>query len=214
MTYSFRTNGNFIDFVHTDNTSLHVESVLKSLHNTSVCINWFLPEDEGLISFYVDNLRVENIAITEIDFDGDVMDSRGDFETGIEAMFPNLARDESLSYLVYAAVLTQSGEEAPVASIMQNTLSGPILWSRSGVGVYVGTLTGAFTANKTFFPQIPTAGYSVSPFSVSTMFDFGWTGGRQSDNTVTISFFNETYNSVEFDTIGVGQIFIEIRVYP
>jgi len=57
MTYSFRTNGNFIDFVHTDNTSLTVESVLRSLHNTSRAVDWSLPEDTTRISFKVNDKR-------------------------------------------------------------------------------------------------------------------------------------------------------------
>ena len=32
---------------------------------------------------------------------------------------------------------------------MSNGLSAAIVWARTGVGVYTGTLTGAFTANKT-----------------------------------------------------------------
>jgi hypothetical protein len=91
MTYSFRTNGNFIDFVHTDNTNQAVESVLRSLHNTSRAVEWSLPEDETRINFTVDDLDYRNILITEIDFDDVAMDSQDDFQTGIEAMFPGYA---------------------------------------------------------------------------------------------------------------------------
>lgn len=91
MTYSFRTNGNFIDFVHTDNTNQMVESVLRSLHNTSRAVEWSLPEDETRINFTVDDLDYRNILITEIDFDDVAMDSQDDFQTGIEAMFPGYA---------------------------------------------------------------------------------------------------------------------------
>lgn len=51
---------------------------------------------------------------------------------------------QSLGYKVYQAVLTQSGTSAPVASVLQNTLSDAIAWSRSGVGSYVGLLSGEF----------------------------------------------------------------------
>src|SRR5688572_1491658 len=87
MTYSFRTNGNFIDFVHTDNTNQQVETLLKSLHNTSRYIEWSLPEDETRISFSVDELRFSDVPIAEIDFDGVAMNSQDDFQTGVEAMF-------------------------------------------------------------------------------------------------------------------------------
>jgi hypothetical protein len=91
MRWSFITNGNFIDFVHTDETSLAIESIIVSLHNTSKCIDWKLPTDTTRISFTIDEVRYEDILITDIDFDGVVMDSQDDFETGVVAMFPGLA---------------------------------------------------------------------------------------------------------------------------
>lgn len=44
----------------------------------------------------------------------------------------------------YVATLAQSGTNAPVATVLKNTL-GAIVWSRSGPGVYSATLVGAFT---------------------------------------------------------------------
>jgi hypothetical protein len=108
MTYSFRTNGNFIDFVHTDNTSLQVENVLKSLHNTSRCVDWGLPEDGTRIDFTVDEVKFHNILITEIDFDGTAMNSQDDFETGITAMFTGLEGGGGSSYLVASVELTDA----------------------------------------------------------------------------------------------------------
>src|SRR3990167_5465013 len=50
---------------------------------------------------------------------------------------------------VYKALLTQAGTDAPTAIILENTI-GNIVWSRNGVGDYLGTLTGAFSSiNKT-----------------------------------------------------------------
>ena len=111
MTYSFRTNGNFIDFVHTDSTSLQVETVLKSLHNTSRCVDWSLPEDTTRIDFTIDEDKYKNILITEIDFDGTAMNSQDDFETGIIAAFPGLAgsgEEGGSSYLVASVELTDA----------------------------------------------------------------------------------------------------------
>ena len=47
----------------------------------------------------------------------------------------------------YNASLAQTGTNAPVATVMSNGLSAAIVWVRTGVGVYTGTLPGAFTAN-------------------------------------------------------------------
>lgn len=60
-------------------------------------------------------------------------------------------------YKVYTALLTQSGTDAPVATVMENTLGGTVVWSYAGVGQYVGTLTGAFPAGKCFI-QTPSGG--------------------------------------------------------
>lgn len=55
------------------------------------------------------------------------------------------------SYLVYTAIINQGGGSAPVATVLENTLGGTVVWTRDDAGQYVGTLTGAFTADKTFF---------------------------------------------------------------
>jgi hypothetical protein len=52
-------------------------------------------------------------------------------------------------YLKYVALLTQTGTDAPVATVLENTLGGTVVWTRSGAGVYAGTLSGVFTENKT-----------------------------------------------------------------
>lgn len=46
----------------------------------------------------------------------------------------------------YAALLTQSGTGAPVATVLFNTLGGTPVWTRSGAGSYIATLAGAFPA--------------------------------------------------------------------
>ena len=53
------------------------------------------------------------------------------------------------AYLVYTALLSQSGTDAPVATVLQNTLGGTVVWSRNTTGDFSATLVGAFTTNKT-----------------------------------------------------------------
>ena len=53
------------------------------------------------------------------------------------------------SYLKYVALLTQTGTDAPTAIVLENTLGGTVVWTRSEAGVYAGTLSGVFTENKT-----------------------------------------------------------------
>ncbi len=50
----------------------------------------------------------------------------------------------------YKATISQAAGAAPVAIVLENTLSADIVWTRTGNGAYNGTLVGEFTANKTF----------------------------------------------------------------
>jgi len=49
---------------------------------------------------------------------------------------------------VYRALLTQAGPSAPVPTVLENTLGGTVVWTRSDAGQYVGTLAGAFSTTK------------------------------------------------------------------
>ena len=52
------------------------------------------------------------------------------------------------TYKKYIALITQTSTSAPTVVEIENTI-GPIIWTRTAVGEYEGTLTGAFTNNKT-----------------------------------------------------------------
>lgn len=54
-------------------------------------------------------------------------------------------------WLIYRALISQSGTSAPTVTILENTLGGSITWAYSTTGRYFGTLVGAFLANTTFF---------------------------------------------------------------
>ena len=53
------------------------------------------------------------------------------------------------TYTKYIALITQSSTAAPTVIELENTI-GPIIWTRKATGEYSGTLSGAFTANKTY----------------------------------------------------------------
>lgn len=55
----------------------------------------------------------------------------------------------SAPYKLYAAMLNQSDMAAPVATVLHSDLSGTVVWSRAGQGSFLGTLSSAFTNNKT-----------------------------------------------------------------
>jgi len=60
-----------------------------------------------------------------------------------------------IKYKVYTALLTQTGTAAPTAIVLENTLGGTVVFSYNNIGLYVGTLTGIFTTNKTAFYATP-----------------------------------------------------------
>jgi hypothetical protein len=53
------------------------------------------------------------------------------------------------TYTKYIALITQSSTADPTVIELENTI-GPIVWTRSAVGTYLGTLAGVFTVGKTY----------------------------------------------------------------
>lgn len=54
------------------------------------------------------------------------------------------------SYKVYSALLTQENTDDPIATVLENTLGGELVWQRDAIGSYTGELAGAFLEGKTF----------------------------------------------------------------
>ncbi|MBC8377178.1 MAG: hypothetical protein H8E26_14130 [FCB group bacterium] len=103
---------------------------------------------------------------------------------------------------VYRALLTQAGAGAPVATVLENTLGGEIVWSRPGVGTNRGTLAGAFPAASTFisFSQNGAGQYFLStPWSVAA------------DYIEVLTMYND---GLAMATDGLFNGAIEILVYP
>ncbi|MEW6129592.1 MAG: hypothetical protein AB1757_21305 [Acidobacteriota bacterium] len=99
----------------------------------------------------------------------------------------------------YVALLTQTGTNAPVVTVLENTL-GEIVWSRFGAGVYKGTLNNAFPQNKTvLFTQNNS---EASNFYLALWLDL---------NTVIVEVINAGADSID-DTLFNTPV--EIRVYP
>jgi hypothetical protein len=51
-------------------------------------------------------------------------------------------------YRIYSALLSQEGTNAPVATVLENSI-GNIAWTRDGIGLYIGTLVDSFPNNST-----------------------------------------------------------------
>ena len=100
-------------------------------------------------------------------------------------------------YKIYTALLTQVSTLPPVATVLENTLGGTIVWSYNTAGFYAGTLTGAFTANKT--ACIISGIYQGSAQAI-----------RKDDNTVQVFTNNNIGIGVDDE---LSQTTLEIRVY-
>ena len=123
--------------------------------------------------------------------------------TRVEALEDTPSGD-SRPYKVYTALLTQSGTNAPVATILENTLGGDIVWSYYTEGVYNGVLLGAFTINKT---DISFGAYKYSG-QAGDKIDIYDDEGESEDS---IKIIQQTYDNNSVDVF--SNIRIEIRVY-
>ena len=112
--------------------------------------------------------------------------------------------------LVYKAFLNQAGVADPTANILENTL-GAIVWTRTNIGDYVGTLAGAFTSNKTVI--IPPTDYQGKGLATRNF-------GMGTNNINEVYVYTTEYNTGTFlwddkDAILFdGYSYIEITVYP
>lgn len=103
------------------------------------------------------------------------------------------------SYKKYIGIASQSGTDAPVVLVMENTLGATITWTYDNVGSYYGTASSAiFTTDKTWF----IIGNQADLSTVTSI--------RNSTTQIQISTFSDVAtqsNNMMFDTP------IEIRVY-
>jgi hypothetical protein len=110
---------------------------------------------------------------------------------------------EARPYKIYTALLTQTGINPPVATILDNTI-GNIVWTRTSPGIYIGTLIGAFPIEKTFIMAIVGgSGYDTAVLNG---------GGGEIYNVYRIDNNIITVNNVNGDD-QLNNTPVEIRVY-
>jgi len=91
-----------------------------------------------------------------------------------------LTDGDKRNYKVYKALLTQTSTGAPTATVLENNI-GNIVWARTSEGIYTGTLSGAFVANKTFMPKV------LSAAQGETAAEDLITATRTSANVITVN---------------------------
>lgn len=110
---------------------------------------------------------------------------------------------DSRPYKVYTALLTQTGTNAPVATVLENTLGGTPVWTRDDAGIYIATLTSAFVRHKTWI-TVGTSGDGYDDTQVSSSGLYG--------DIDTIRVHVNDLDKVGYDGYLYGAP-IEIRVY-
>lgn len=111
---------------------------------------------------------------------------------------------DSRPYKVYTALLTQSGTDAPVATVLENTLGVTPVWSYIGTGHYRVTANGSFTIEKRqFFTGVLKSVDSLNGIVVES--------DEESFNEDFIQI--KTLNSGGSDVDVFTNLAIEIRVY-
>lgn len=118
----------------------------------------------------------------------------------------NSVIDDIRPYKVYSALLTQSSTNAPVATVLQNTLGGTVVWSYNSFGSYTGTLAGAFTENTIFI--LPNSKFtnfnSHQVFSADINYD---------DNSFFLNSATTNFSDVFQNNNILSNHYFEIRVY-
>lgn len=151
----------------------------------------------------------------------------GQFEIGIESdtgkakLGDGVTAWNSLSYFnpsgveastvkVYRALLTQRGTDAPEATVLENTLGGTVVWTYNNVGIYIATLAGAFTANKTALScHLYKDFENVTTYPIARFFRADADEVRLHNAEADVSAGTLTYlNALLADT------YVEILVYP
>lgn len=111
--------------------------------------------------------------------------------------------EQGQGFLVYSALISQSGTSAPTAKVLKNTTGVTFTYSRSSNGNYL--LTGSsnvFTTDKTA---------TVSSFNSNG----SYSNGRIYFYNIGAQFFTiETIDNITSTDGMIADSFIEIRIYP
>lgn len=186
-------------------TSFTTKSQIVVFDGTSVVV--FTPTDLGFI--VADASSPTGLSSIEFGSEvGDVPEIGANFDnneivaTNVSGQLVTKTLDQVRGYAVYTALLTQTGSNAPVANVLENTLGGTVVWTRDGAGNYTATLAGAFPANTAIFM----GAYLSNTCGSNT----GWEIAGDDDY---IKLFTTKVSGTLDDDILLSTV-IEIRVYP
>lgn len=114
----------------------------------------------------------------------------------LEEALKRLNVNSTPKYKIYAASLTQTGTNAPVATVLENTLGGDIVWNYEDLGRYIGTLPIEQTKSSVFI------GFTDNTVNFeATMIN---------SNTVQVATYNDGGTA---DDDSLNNTSIEIKIY-
>ena len=124
----------------------------------------------------------------------------------LKAIFAKLPTNEP-KYKVYTALLTQTGTNAPVATVLENTLGYNISYSYSNVGRYQANFSNSIDTNKVLVQIGNNTIYDGLSFFISDVVS----------NEFSINTLENKVTGGIFQTPGINGVLkktpIEIRVY-
>tara|TARA_R100001163_G_C5038284_1_gene177013 strand:+ start:148 stop:1254 length:1107 start_codon:yes stop_codon:yes gene_type:complete len=162
---------------------------------------------DGPIELYYDNVKKFETTATGITVTGTQSSFSGQVTIPTTPVASTDAAskayvDSQVGYSTYVARVTQSGTNAPVATVISNNTGLTFTWARNNVGSYTVSPSSAFVINKTWI-QMTGGDLSVGTTSVSIK-DIG---------TAFASAVNiNLINGLVADNITAA--FVEIRIYP
>jgi hypothetical protein len=117
-----------------------------------------------------------------------------------------LSAYEIRPYKSYVALLTQTSTNAPVATVLENTLGAVPVWSRNTQGVYYATSANLFTVGKTTV--------SVGQ-NLTVNGDFGVVNVAQDVNKITLFVYDVDMSAPASSSPDdmLSNTAIEIRIY-
>jgi hypothetical protein len=112
-------------------------------------------------------------------------------------------------YKVYTALLNQSGTDAPVATVLENTIDQTLVWERFSIGQYRLSLPGSPTSG----PFIVGKTFAFSGNGLNSPVKLGFNNNSSMGMPNDIGMVLRNYDSSLNPTDQLKNASIEIRVY-
>lgn len=109
----------------------------------------YIPITQGGTTKKISADSIAKLAQKPIHFTGSYFSIINDSTVSINGPAVDSTARAAYPYTEYVGILSQIGTAAPTVTVVNNTLGGTVVWTRTSAGSYTGTLTGAFTSGKT-----------------------------------------------------------------